>query len=253
MCAMSDAPAFELDDLHKAFGDTRAVDGVSLSVPRGAFFGLVGPNGAGKTTALSLAVGLLRPDSGTARVLGTDIWADPDAAKLRLGVLPDDESLPGRLTGAELLRYLGLLRGLDGALVRARADELLNVLDLRGAGDTLVADYSTGMRKKIALATAVLHAPALLVLDEPFEAVDPISAATIRSLLRGFLDGGGTIVLSSHVMALVEQLCDHVGVMARGKLVAAGPLEQVRGERSLEDAFAELVGAERVEGALSWF
>jgi len=250
--AVSAAPALELDDLHKAFGATRAVDGVSLAVPRGAFLGLLGPNGAGKTTALSLAVGLLRPDAGTARVLGVDVWAEPDAAKLRLGVLPDDASLPGRLTGAELLRYLGLLRGLDGALVQSRADELLTVLDLRGAADALVADYSTGMRKKIALATAVLHAPALLVLDEPFEAVDPISAATIRSLLCGFVAGGGTIVLSSHVLALVERLCDHVAVMARGKIVAAGPLDAVRGDRPLEDAFAQLVGAERVEGALSW-
>jgi ABC-2 type transport system ATP-binding protein len=161
--------------------------------------------------------GLLRPDGGSSRIFGVEVWADPVAAKQLVGVLPDGLALPERLTGRELLTYLGLLRGLDRATVAGRASELLEVL------------------------------------DEPFEAIDPVSAATIRTILRRFVDAGGSVVLSSHVMALVEQLCDRVGVMARGRVVAAGTLDQVRGEGSLDDAFVRLVGA-RVKAAegLSW-
>jgi ABC-2 type transport system ATP-binding protein len=245
-------PALELVGLVKRFGETTAVDHLDLTVPSGSFFGLVGPNGAGKTTALSMAVGLLVPDAGTARVLGVEVSADPVAAKRLLGVLPDNLALPERLTGRELLTYLGLLRGLDRATVAARAGELLEVLELTEAERTLVADYSAGMRKKITLATALLHTPRLLVLDEPFEAIDPVSAATIRVILQRFVDAGGSVVISSHVMALVEQLCDHVGVMARGRLVAAGTLDQVRGGGSLEDAFARLVGARISVEGLAW-
>ncbi|GIF47943.1 ABC-2 type transport system ATP-binding protein [Asanoa ferruginea] len=245
--------ALELRGLRKAFGEKLAVDGVDLRIERGSFFGLVGPNGAGKTTALSMAVGLLRPDAGTSTVLGHDIWTAPVEAKTRLGVLPDGESLPQRLTGTELLTYMGLLRGLEEGLVRSRTEELLRVLDMEADGGRLVADYSTGMRKKIALAVALLHGPEVLVLDEPFEAVDPVSAATIRSILRGFTGSGGTVVFSSHVMALVEQLCDHLAILARGRIVAAGSLEEIRGGASLDDAFADLVGAGHETGALSWF
>ena len=245
--------ALELRGLRKSFGDKVAVDGVDLTVERGSFFGLVGPNGAGKTTALSMAVGLLKPDAGTASVAGFDVWSQPVEAKTRLGVLPDGESLPQRLTGSELLGYMGLLRGLDGALVRSRIDELLTVLDMEDAGGRLVADYSTGMRKKIALAVALLHAPEVLVLDEPFEAVDPVSASTIRSILHGFIRSGGTVVFSSHVMALVEQLCDHVAILAEGRIVAAGSLDEVRGAETLENAFADLVGVSREGVELSWF
>jgi ABC-2 type transport system ATP-binding protein len=245
--------ALELRGLRKSFGDKVAVDGIDLEVRRGSFFGLVGPNGAGKTTALSMAVGLLRPDAGTSSVLGYDVWQHPVEAKTRLGVLPDGESLPQRLTGRELLSYMGLLRGLAGNVVEARSDELLTVLDLQDAGARLVADYSTGMRKKIALAVALLHGPEVLVLDEPFEAVDPVSAATIRSILHGFTGSGGTIVFSSHVMALVEQLCDHVAIVADGRIVATGSLAEVRGSTTLDDAFAQLVGADHEGGTLSWF
>jgi ABC-2 type transport system ATP-binding protein len=244
--------AIELRGLRKAFGDTIAVDGVDLTVERGSFFGLVGPNGAGKTTALSMAVGLLRPDAGTSCVLGYDVWEQPVEAKRRLGVLPDGESLPQRLTGTELLTYMGLLRGLDGDLVASRIGELLRVLDMEDAGGRLVSGYSTGMRKKIALAVALLHGPDVLVLDEPFEAVDPVSAATIRSILHTFTRTGRTVVFSSHVMALVEQLCDHVAVLADGKVAAAGTLAEVRGGETLEDAFADIVGAGPERGALSW-
>ncbi|MFG1694385.1 ABC transporter ATP-binding protein [Nonomuraea sp. NPDC049309] len=235
-------PALEIEGLTKRFGDTLAVDGIDLTVPPGSFFGLVGQNGAGKTTTLSMAVGLLRPDAGTARIFGQDVWSAPDRAKALVGVLPDGLAMPERLTGREVLTYLGLLRGLDKDVVAERADDLLGVLELDGAGKTLVIEYSTGMRKKIGLATALLHAPRLLVLDEPFEAVDPVSAATIKTILRGFVAGGGSIVLSSHVMALVEQLCDRVAVIDDGRVAAAGALEEVRGARSLEDAFVELVG-----------
>lgn len=244
--------ALELRGLRKTFGDTIAVDDIDLTIAKGSFFGLVGPNGAGKTTALSMAVGLLKPTAGTSTVLGFDVWSSPVEAKTRLGVLPDGESLPQRLTGVELLTYMGLLRGLDGETVRSRTDELLRVLDMQDAGGRLVADYSTGMRKKIALAVALLHGPQVLVLDEPFEAVDPVSASTIRSILRGFTSGGGTIVFSSHVMALVEQLCDHVAILDHGRVVSTGSIADVRGGHSLEDAFSELVGAGREEGRLSW-
>jgi ABC-2 type transport system ATP-binding protein len=230
------------------------VDHVDLTVPRGSFFGLVGPNGAGKTTSLSMAVGLLRPDGGSARIFGVDVWADPVEAKRLIGVLPDGMALPERLTGRELLTYLGQLRGLDRATVAQRTQELLEVLELDEAERTVVIDYSAGMRKKITLATALLHTPRLLVLDEPFEAIDPVSAATIRAILRRFVDAGGSVVISSHVMALVEQLCDRVGVIARGRLVASGTLDQVRGDDgSLDDAFVRLVGA-RVDptGGLAW-
>ena len=246
-------PALVLDGLSKRFGDTLAVDDLSMSVATGAFFGLVGPNGAGKTTALSMTVGLLAPDVGSARVLGADVWSDPDRAKALLGVLPDGLALPQRLTGPELLTYLGLLREMPRDVVESRTEELLTVLDLHGAQRTLVADYSTGMRKKIALAAALLHGPRVLVLDEPFEAVDPVSASTVRAILDGFIASGGTVVMSSHVMALVQELCDHVAVMAGGRLLAAGTLSEVRGGRSLEEAFGELVGAREPGQGLSWF
>jgi ABC-2 type transport system ATP-binding protein len=251
------APALELHGLTKSFGEVAAVRAVRLSVPVGAFLGLVGPNGAGKTTLLSMAVGLLRPDAGTARVLGADVWAgrdrDRDRAKELLGVQPQGLALPPRLTGRELLTYLGRLRDLPAALVDQRTDELLTVLDLDSADRTLVGDYSTGMRKKLALAAALLHGPRVLVLDEPFEAVDPVSAATVRAILDGFVASGGTVVMSSHVMVLVEQLCDRVAVLDSGRLLREGTLDQVRGTQRLEDAFAALVGRDAPARGLSWF
>jgi ABC-2 type transport system ATP-binding protein len=247
------APALQLVGLMKRFGGTTAVDHLDLTVQGGSFFGLVGPNGAGKTTSLSIAVGLLRPDAGSARVFGIDVWANPVRAKRLIGVLPDGMALPERLTGRELLTYLGQLRGLDQATVTGRTSELLEVLELAEAERTLVIDYSAGMRKKLILATALLHGPRLLVLDEPFEAIDPISAVTIRTILRRFVDAGGSVVFSSHVMALVEQPCDHVGVIARGRLVASGTLDQVRGGTSLDDAFVRLLGARvNATDGLSW-
>ena len=245
--------ALELIGLGKTFGEQKAVDDLSLSVPQGSFFGMLGPNGAGKTTSLSMAVGLLRPDTGTAKILGVDVWAEPVQAKGLVGVLPDGLGMPERLTGREVLTYLGLLRGIPAAEVEARTTELLEVLELDNEDDKQVIGYSTGMRKKLGLAVALLHAPRLLVLDEPFEAVDPVSAATIRTILNRFIAGGGSVVMSSHVMALVEQLCDRVAVISDGKVVAAGTVSEVQAGGSLEDAFVSLVGAStRGAEGLAW-
>jgi ABC-2 type transport system ATP-binding protein len=247
-------PALKITGLRKVYGDFPAVKRAHLTVAPGSFYGLVGPNGAGKTTLLSMAVGLLRPDDGRSRVFGVDVWAEPERAKQLMGVLPDSLAMPERLTGRELLSYLGQLRGLPAETVRDRVDELLNVLGLVGDSErTLIIDYSTGMRKKIGLATALLHGPKLLVLDEPFEAVDPVSAATLKTILQRFVSAGGSVLLSSHVMALVEQLCDTVAVMAAGDVVAEGPLDRVRAGKTLEEAFVDLLGVDVVGGkGLSW-
>ncbi|GAA4251772.1 ABC transporter ATP-binding protein [Dactylosporangium darangshiense] len=254
MTSATTEQALRLIGLSKSFGEKVAVDRVDLLVPRGSFFGLVGPNGAGKTTSLSMAVGLLKPDSGRAEIFGVDVWSDPTRAKSLIGVLPDGMALPERLTGRELLTYLGLLRGMAPDVVVRRTQELLAVLELDGADRTLVLEYSTGMRKKIGLATALLHAPKLLVLDEPLEAVDPVSAATIKVILQRFVRAGGSVVFSSHVMPVVEQLCDHVAVIAGGRVAASGPLDEVRGGGSLEDRFVHLVGGQQAvnAGELSW-
>ncbi|MCW3816533.1 ABC transporter ATP-binding protein [Micromonospora sp. DR5-3] len=251
---MSDQhPALSLRGLAKRFDTKVAVAGVDLDVPAGSFYGLLGPNGAGKTTTLSMAVGLLRPDAGQARVLGYDVWADPVRAKGLLGVMPDGVRLFDRLSGAELLAYHGLLRGMDPAVVDQRAAELLDVLALNDAGRTLVVDYSAGMKKKIGLACALLHGPRLLVLDEPFEAVDPVSAALIRDILHRYVTGGGTVVFSSHVMETVERLCSHVAILADGRIKRVGTLDQVRGDRSLEEVFVAVVGGRTATGEeLSW-
>ncbi|GGO07483.1 ABC transporter ATP-binding protein [Micromonospora parathelypteridis] len=246
-------PALALRGLAKRFDGTIAVAGVDLDVPAGSFYGLLGPNGAGKTTTLSMAVGLLRPDAGSAWVLGHDVWQDPLAAKRLLGVMPDGVRLFDRLTGAELLAYNGLLRGMDPAVVDQRAAELLDVLALGDAGRTLVVDYSAGMKKKIGLACALLHGPKLLVLDEPFEAVDPVSAALIRDILTRYAAGGGTVVFSSHVMEVVERLCSHVAILAGGVIKRVGTIGEVRGDRSLEQVFVEVVGGRTATGEeLSW-
>ncbi len=249
------AQALHLDGLTKTFSGKTAADHVSLTVPVGSLTGLVGPNGAGKTTSLAMTVGLLRPDSGTATVHGIDVWAEPARAKALLGVLPDGLALPERLTGGELLTYWGLLRGLGADVVRSRAAELMRVLELdeAEARGVLVIEYSTGMRKKIGLATALLHAPKVLVLDEPFEAVDPVSARVLRGILRRFVTAGGSVVISSHVMSLVEDLCDRVAVIAGGRVLAAGTLAEVRGTSTLEDTFVRLVGERAAgPGELQW-
>ncbi|MCG7308746.1 ABC transporter ATP-binding protein [Brachybacterium sp. ACRRE] len=246
-------PALHVDGLRKSFDGTEVVHGISLSIPRGAFYGIVGPNGAGKTTTLSMATGLLRPDGGSSHVLGADMWSEPERAKAQMGVLADGLRTFDRLTGRELLTYVGLIRGMDPAIVDERSTSLLEAMDLAGEDGKLVVDYSAGMTKKILLACALIHAPRLLVLDEPLEAVDPVSGQRIRQILRAFVAGGGTVVLSSHVMELVEELCSHVAIIARGEILADGTLEEVRAGGSLVQRFMDLVGAGEVEeGSLSW-
>jgi ABC-2 type transport system ATP-binding protein len=239
--------------LWKRYDAKVAVAGIDLDVPRACFYGLVGPNGAGKTTMIRMLTGLLRPDAGQVWVEGLDVWANPVAAKARIGVLPDEFRLFDRLTGSQLLEYCGLLRSMPAALVAERSAELLRVLGLADAADTLVVDYSTGMRKKVALASALLHAPEVLFLDEPFEAIDPVSTRAIRTVLETFTDTGNTVVFSSHVMEVVERLCDRVAVVNLGRIIAEGPTDELRGGRRLEDVFVDLVGAQEQEGgALGW-
>jgi len=246
-------PAMLLTHLVKTFGAKVAVNDLSMAVPPGCLFGLVGPNGAGKTTTLSMVTGLLRPDQGTISVLGRDAWADPAAAKALMGVLPDGIRLFDRLTGREMLLLTAQMRGIPVAVATPRADALLDALGLTADATTLVADYSAGMTKKIGLACALVHNPALVILDEPFESVDPVSGEAIRSILHDFVDRGGTVVMSSHVMELVETLCDAVAVIAEGRILALGGIDQVKNGEPLQQRFLELVGVRDVAmGSLNW-
>jgi len=236
----------------KRYGQTLAVDDVDLEIRTGSIFGVVGPNGAGKTTTLSILTGLLRPDAGSVTVLDRDVWSDPTAAKRSIGVLPDRLRLFDRLTGAQMLFYSATLHGLDGATARSRSADLARAFGLGDALGRQVADYSVGMAKKIALAATLIHSPRVLVLDEPFESVDPVSATTITDVLRRYTAGGGTVVLSSHSMELVQRTCDSVAIIVGGKVLAAGTMAQVRGRRSLEDTFVELAGGRVVAESMEW-
>jgi len=245
-------PAIKILGLRKSFGEKEAVAGIDLEIAAGSFAGLVGPNGAGKTTSLSMMTGLLRPDAGQILINGLDVWADPPAAKAIIGVVPAEARLFDRLSGEELLEYAGRLRGLPVGEARARAAQLLDVLDLTADAKRLVADYSTGMRKKAALGCALIHNPSVLFLDEPLEGVDPVSADSIRRMLTNYVGSGSTVLFSSHVMELVEQVCDHVSIISQGRIVATGTTEQVRGGKTLQRAFIDLVGAKASEEGLSW-
>ncbi|QPL04809.1 MULTISPECIES: ABC transporter ATP-binding protein [Actinomyces] len=250
--APGNVPALLCQDLSKAFGQKIAVNTLTMAVPTGSIYGVVGPNGAGKTTTLSMATGLLVPDGGRVLVHGIDVWAEPARAKAQLGVLPDGLRTFDRLSGLDLVTYAGLLRGLDRETVIERATQLLHVLGLWEAGTTLVTDYSAGMRKKVHLACALVHSPAVLVLDEPFEAVDPVSAQTIQALLTDFAASGGTVVISSHVMATVQRFCTHVAVIHNGRVLAAGTTGEVAAGMDLDTRFAQLVGAPATREELSW-
>ncbi len=238
--------------LTKRFDETVAVAGIDLEVRVGDFYGIVGPNGAGKTTTLSMITGLLRPDAGTVTVHGTDVWSDPLAAKRYMGVLPDRLRLFDRLTGWQLLYYAGILRGLDAAVVRKRSADLAQAFGLEESMGRLVTDYSAGMTKKIALAAAMIHSPRMLVLDEPFESVDPVSAATVTDILKKYAAAGGTVVLSSHSMDMVQRICDHVAVVVDGQILADGTIDEVRAGKSLEERFVELTGGLEVAEGLPW-
>lgn len=244
--------AVEIRGLTKLFDDKVAVDRINLAIPSGSFYGLVGRNGAGKTTTISMVTGMLQPTEGTALIRGIDMWAEPLKAKAHLGVLPDGVHLFDKLTGEQLITYSGYLHGIDKETVASRVKDLLAAMDLTDAAGRAVADYSAGMTKKIALAAALIHAPSVLILDEPFEAVDPVSAANIQDILRGFVASGGTVILSSHVMDLVQRLCDHVAIMDSGRILAAGTVDEVRAGTSLEERFVQLVGGRTSSEGLSW-
>jgi len=242
----------ELLALRKTFGSTVAVDDIDLTVRRGSMFGVVGPNGAGKTTTLSMITGLLRPDSGTVLVAGSDVWRDPIAAKRVTGVLPDRMRLFDRLTGAQLLYYCAMLHGLDRSTASSRSEDLGVALGIEASLDRPVRDYSIGMIKKISLAAAMIHSPRVLVLDEPFESVDPVSTSQAIDLLQRFTANGGTVLLSSHNMALVERVCDSVAVIVDGGVLAVGTLDEVRAGQSLEERFVELAGGRVAVEGLEW-
>jgi len=237
--------------LRRLFGDFVAVDGIDLTIPRGSFYGFLGPNGAGKSTTIKCLTGLLRPTGGEIEILGIDPAADPVAVKRQVGVLPEDLALFDRLSGTEMLSFIGQTHGLDRKTIQQRAAELLEMMDLGDAATSLTVDYSHGMRKKLALAVALLPAPRLLFLDEPFEGIDAVASRQIRDLLGSFVKGGGTVFLTSHILAIVERLCDHIGVIHRGRIVAQGPIDELRADagsgKTLEEIFLDLVGAEETE------
>ncbi|MDH3292974.1 MAG: ABC transporter ATP-binding protein [Acidimicrobiia bacterium] len=239
--------------LTKRFGAHTAVDGINLTVPTGSFYGLLGPNGAGKSTTLAMAVGLLRPDAGNIVVNNLPVWPDPTPVKATIGVVPEDLLLFERLTAREYLTYVGRFRNLNDDQIRERSGDLLKALDLELAANKLIADFSQGMRKKISLAAALIHSPPLLILDEPFESVDPVSQRSIRHILDHLIDRGRTVIFSSHVMATVEELCDSVAIMDEGRIVRAGPIGEVTAGRRLDDVFAEAVGTDLVgPPSLDW-
>ncbi len=250
----TDAPAIEVDSLFKDFGTTRAVDALTFTVPRGSFYGIAGPNGAGKTTAIRMIIGLLEPHMGGINVDGVAVWPDPRQAKERIGYVADNPALFARLSGREMLEYAGLLRKMDPAEIARRADELLKILDLQDDQDRMIADYSLGMTKRIGLAVALLHRPTVLILDEPFGSLDPVNTAVMEQMLERYRAAGGTVVFSSHVIDVVERLCDRVLVIANGTARAEGTVAEVRGEAAtLQEAFVSMVGARGIDdGELSW-
>lgn len=248
-------PAFEIEDICKRFGQTTAVDHVTLRVAQGAFLGLLGRNGAGKTTTIHMATGILRPTSGRVRVLGLDVTEHPLAVKRQIGVMPQEDSLLDYLTGPQYLQFVGGVYGLAPEVIAGRGRELADLLDLTPAAGTLVREYSYGMKKKLGLASALIHSPRVLFLDEPFEGIDPLAARTIRELLVGLPGRGITIVMTSHVLEIVEKLCDPIAIIDHGRLVACGSLSQLEAHHgafsNLEDLFVSLMGGAR-KGELSW-
>ena len=252
-------PAIAAYDLLRVFGQKAAVNYLTLTVQRGEFYGFLGPNGAGKSTTIKMMVGLLRPTSGSVYVGGIDVWHEPVRARAIMGVLPEYLNLYERLSGREFLIFAGHMYGVPGADIRRRSEELLHVLTLTDDAEKLIVDYSVGMRKKIALAAALIHRPQVLFLDEPFEGIDPVSSRTIRDILRDLTQHGTTVFFSSHIMEVVERLCTRVGIINQGKLVAEGTLQELRARASgeekdatLEDIFLNVIGAREENHKLSW-
>lgn len=253
--------AVEAQQLTRVFGEKTAVSDLNLQVAEGEFFGFLGPNGAGKSTTINMLVGLLRPTMGTAYIDGINLWENPLEAKRRLGVLPEGMQLYQRLTAREFIQFSGTMYGVARDEVQRRSEELMDLLDLKDAADKLIVDYSHGMRKKTALAAAIIHSPRVLFLDEPFEGVDAISGRIIRDVLQQLRQSGTTIFFSSHILEVVERLCTRLAVIANGRLVAEGTLEELRTQAqtgdntSLEELFLKAVGAEDEglgETKLSW-
>jgi ABC-2 type transport system ATP-binding protein len=238
--------AIETHQLTRYFGDFCAVDGIDLRVEPGTFYGFLGPNGAGKSTTIKMLTGLLAPSRGSVRVLGHDMLDPPQAleAKRRVGVIPENLALFDNLTAREYLTFVGRMYLLPLDILRARIDELLALLGLREDEKKLTLEYSHGMKKKLALAAALLPNPDLLFLDEPFEGVDAVTSRIIRDLLGGFVARGSTVFLTSHVLEIVEKLCSHVGIIVKGRLVEQAPLEAIRRGGTLEECFLEKAGAD---------
>ena len=243
-------PPLRIIGLTKRFGDQIALDGLTFTVPHGACYGLVGPNGSGKSTTMRTVVGLARPDAGSVEVCGVRTDVDIIAVRRAMGVMLDPLQLFERLTAREFVATIGELRGLDSDTVRQRSDEMFDVLEITDDADRAIAGYSHGMRKKTALIAALMHRPRLVMLDEPFEGVDPVSTRTMRTMLDRFRAGGGSILLSTHVMDVVERVCDHIAVIRGGRIVVSGPIGDIRQGRSLEDAFIDAVGARTEDAAL---
>jgi len=252
----------ETRGLHRVFGSLVAVDDLHLRVERQQFLGFLGPNGAGKTTTIKMLTGLLRPSGGSIRVLGLDLENHHVEVKRRIGVVPEGLALFERLTGTQLLNFVGRMYGLKREVAAQRATELLDFMQLRDAAGQMVVDYSQGMKKKLALAAAVIHGPEILFLDEPFEGVDALAAKTLKGMLRRFVEHGGTIFLTSHVMEVVERLCSHIVIIHHGRLVGQGSIEELRAGVTVQDAqaggppltleqiFLRVLGGERSESDL---
>lgn len=245
-------PAIEVRDLRKVYGSQAAVDGLSLTVPAGTFFGFLGPNGAGKTTTIRMLVGLAPPTSGDIRIFGLPMPEQALAIKRRIGLVPDESLLFDHLTGMELLEFVGRMYGLARPVARERARELMALFELDGAGHKLIADYSKGMRKRVAMAASLIHRPDLYLMDEPFEGVDAVGARLMKDILLEQVRRGATIFLTSHVLEVVERLCDRVAIIDKGRLVMDAPMNELRGgHESLEDTFVRLIGGRPVE-TLEW-
>jgi len=248
-----DSPAIAVRELRKVYGDKAAVDGLTLAVPRGCFFGFLGPNGAGKTTTIRMLIGLAPPTSGSIEILGLPMPERGLEIKGRIGVVPDESVLFDRLTGREFLEFAGRMYGLDRGVAAARAGELLTLFELDAETRKLIAEYSKGMRKRLAMAAALIHRPEVFLLDEPFEGVDAVGARMMKDLLLDQVRHGATVFLTSHVLEVVERLCDRVAIIDGGRLVMESSMAGLReGSETLEDAFVRLVGADRMRDKLDW-
>jgi ABC-2 type transport system ATP-binding protein len=246
-------PAIAVRHLRKVYGEKAAVDGLTLSVPRGCFFGFLGPNGAGKTTTIRVLMGLAPPTSGAIEILGLPMPARAVEIKRRIGVVPDESVLFDRLTGREFLEFVGRMYALDRRVAAERARELLDLFELQSSPKKLIAEYSKGMRKRVTMAAALIHRPDLFLMDEPFEGVDAVGARLMKDLLIDQVRRGATVFLTSHVLEVVERLCDRVAIIHQGRLVMEGDMAGLRnGSETLEDAFVRLVGAERAVEKLDW-